>query len=243
MEDYRILDWDSDFFGFKVVRINPSRLDGEQLSEIISHLRSHNVTLVYWPSRKDGGRVGDGAIGRLGGYLVDEKITFVLELDDFDAVQSGAAAVVERYDSTMAVSDLESLAIQSGEHSRFAVDPNIPREKFRELYRSWIRKCLTRELADQVLVIRAGGSVVGMVTLGGRNDRGNIGLIAVDQSSRGRGYGLALVRAAQVWFIGKDYASAQVVTQGRNVSACNLYRKCGYCVEKVEHYYHFWLRG
>lgn len=80
-----------------------------------------------------------------------------------------------------------------------------------------------------------------MVTLGVKNGRGDIGLFAVDPSMRRRNLGVALVRAAQEWTRRKGLRFAQVVTQGKNIAACRLYEKCGYRIEKVDFFYHFWL--
>ena len=74
-----------------------------------------------------------------------------------------------------------------------------------------------------------------------KNKVRDIGLIAVNRNYRGKRFGEMLVRHAQYWFINNGYNIGQVVTQGTNIPACNLYKKCGYSVEKVEYFYHFWL--
>ena len=80
-----------------------------------------------------------------------------------------------------------------------------------------------------------------MVTLGNKNGKGDIGLLAVGADYRGRNYGRILVQAAQKWFLTNGYQEGQVITQGDNYPAYHLYEKCGYSVEKVEYFYHFWL--
>ena len=149
--------------------------------------------------------------------------------------------IVKPYASSMRIGDLERLAVQTGEYSRFNVDPNFPKEKFIELYKTWIRNSVRKELADEVLTIQQGENIVGMVALGNKNNRGDIVLMAVDESCRRRGYGETLVKAAQSWFVGNQYKVGQVVTQEDNIPACKLYKKCGYSIEKIEYYYHFWL--
>ncbi|KPJ52979.1 hypothetical protein AMJ39_06375 [candidate division TA06 bacterium DG_24] len=237
---YRILDWDTDFFGFRVAFITAPRLDSEELARVLSTLREENVKLVYWPSDSTS-RSSQPAAQSLGGFLADKKTTFFIDFSTIVSTQFVPAAAVEPYQPSMRISDLEALGVQSGEYSRFAVDPRIPRKKFVELYTTWIHNCLKGMLADAVLVIRDGESVVGMVTLGSKGERGEIGLIAVDGNYRGREYGETLVRSAQQWFMARGFRYGQVVTQQANVPACNLYEKCGYSIEKVDFYYHFWL--
>lgn len=241
MEAYRTLDWDTQFFGFKVAQITRPSLDPEQLTMILNSLQEAGVRLAYWPSETWVPEGSDRIVEKRGGYLVDEKTTFVVDVDNASLAQVVPIAVVQSYDPTMATSDMVALAIQSGEYSRFALDPNIPRDKFIELYSIWINRSLNRELVDEVLVICEDMRVAGMITLGNKNGRGDIGLVAVDADFRGRGFGQNLVRAAQKWFFAERYTQVQVVTQGKNASACNLYKKCGFSIEKVEYFYHFWL--
>ena len=235
---YQRLDWDSDFFGIGVARIIPARLSREELTETLTQLRQQHVTLAYWFADQE---FDHDVITSLGGVFVDRKTTFVVDLRTLHFDRIPLADRVEPFADPMAVADLQSLAIQSGEFSRFAVDPNLPKDKFVALYKVWIDRSIRKDIASEVLVIRDGDTIAGMVTLGEKNARGAIGLIAVDSRYRGRKYGEALVRAAQRWFATHGYEYGQVVTQGQNVAACYLYEKCGYSVERVECVYHFWM--
>ena len=146
-----------------------------------------------------------------------------------------------KYNLSTPTAEIEKLSIQSGEYSRFSTDPNIPRDKFEALYKEWIHKSLNKEIADEVLVILDNTNVAGMITLGNKNDNGDIGLLSVDTRYRGKKYGEMLVRSAQTWFIRNGYKFGHVVTQADNTAACRLYTKCGYSVSKVEYFYHFWM--
>ena len=125
--------------------------------------------------------------------------------------------------------------------SRFRVDPRVPRPIFESLYRQWIENSVNGTIADATLVVRDHDTIVAMATVAEKNGRSDIGLIAVDAAHRGRSHGTRLMQAAHHWARERGLADAQVVTQGDNRSARRLYEKCGYTVERVEHYYHFWL--
>ena len=90
-----------------------------------------------------------------------------------------------------------------------------------------------------VYIDEARGRLVVHVELAGSD--GDELRIAVDENYRGKGLGAGLVRSANAWFLKQGYFVAQVVTQGRNLAACKLYENCGYSLEKIENYYHFWL--
>jgi GNAT superfamily N-acetyltransferase len=97
-------------------------------------------------------------------------------------------------------------------------------------------------LADVVLTAADPGEEepLGMVTATAANDSATIGLIAVAEQKRGRGWGRRLMRAAHRWMRDRGAVSATVTTQLANHSACRLYESCGYHLHEVRHWYHFW---
>lgn len=237
MLQYQILDWDTDFFGMTVARITAPALNEQDLSDTIFELKAQGASLVYWSSIRE---VNEDVIKIFGGELADKKTTFVTDLRSLNPEDLDYTSIVESYNQSMSFNEIKGLAIQSGEYSRFAVDRNIPKDKFAALYSIWINLSVKKMIAEEVLVIREEERAVGMVTLGQKNGLGDIGLIGVDRNYRGRGYGKKLVRAAQRWFVANGYEFGQVVTQGMNQPACNLYKTCGYSINKVEYLYHFW---
>jgi dTDP-4-amino-4,6-dideoxy-D-galactose acyltransferase len=240
MNRFQILDWDSEFFGIPIAEILPDILAVEELDQVLSGLKQEKVRLVYWASNPaDEG--SQRAAQLFHGFLADKKVTFVMDISQISEQSDRFDWVIEEYSDTLPCADLESLAIQAGVCSRFRCDSRIPEEKFVDLYRLWIRNSVNRQMADAVLVARQAGNIVGMVTVGEKNGRGRIGLLAVNGDMRGKNLGLALVRAAQIWVGGKGLKVAQVVTQGGNIASCKLYEKCGYRIEKVEYFYHFWI--
>lgn len=237
-----ILDWDSKFFGFKVARIIPERLEVSELRGILAELGQEGVSLAYWGSDPSDGASQQAAC-ELGGFLADRKVTYVIDAEEIRARTVAPSVAIEVYPAQLATPDLEELAVQAGIFSRFKVDPRMPVGSFEELYRLWIRNSVNGSIAKQVLVVRNGEHIVGMVTLGEKGGRADIGLIAVDATMRGMGLGISLISAAQEWTLKMGLPAAQVVTQGANREACRIYEKCGYHIEKTENIYHFWMQS
>lgn len=236
--NYCVLDWDSKLLGETVVRIEGDAACSADLRAVLDHARRAGARLAY--AFAGAALPGDMA-GALGGRLVDEKRTYRFEPGAAGAVARVQPDGVEIFRGTSAGSVLEDLAVQSGEGSRFAVDPDFPRAKFVEMYQTWIRKSVAGERAESVLTVSRDGRIAGMITLDREGERGRIGLLAVDRSRRGSGLGQSLVRAANAWFADRGVRVAEVVTQGRNAAACRLYERCGYVLGKTEFVYHFWL--
>lgn len=240
MKTYRILNWDSNFFGFKVATIVPNRIIYSDLKQILKRLKEKKVSLVYWCSDPKS-RNSQIAAKELGGFLVDFKITYEINLNTYDDQGSFENLGVEKYSKSTPNKDLENLAIQSGLYSRFRVDPNFTQDHFESLYKTWIRNSINKKIADEVLVMNKDGSINGMITVMNKNGKGMIGLMAVDSRVRAKGLGTILINAAKSWFISRGCQRGMVVTQRKNKAACKLYEKCGFYVRKVENFYHFWL--
>jgi dTDP-4-amino-4,6-dideoxy-D-galactose acyltransferase len=243
MNSYVVLDWDSNFFGYKVARILPPRISVPELSATLADMKKKGITLAYWASDPEDA-TSQAAARTSNAFLADKKVTYVISAQEIQSVTSSLTRsdlLVEEYHAVVPTPELEALALQAGVFSRFTIDPHIPDDRFVELYKIWIRRSVAREIAAMVFVIRREGTIAGMVTVGEKNGRADIGLIAVDVTLRGQDAGTALVQAAQSWGIANGFDLAQVVTQGDNLPACRFYEKCGYRVDKVENIFHFWI--
>lgn len=227
------LPWDSDFFGYPVARLGSDDgavLDARRLTEGISS----DVRLAYYSSATP---LNDVLIEGWEISMVDRKTTFV---KDIHSTALTADFIRPFDDDVLHEERLMQLAIQSGLYSRFNVDERIGKENFERMYSLWMQNSLRKQIAFEVLISETEGEVSGFVTLGEKNGRGDIGIIAVDIHFRGRGIGKALMLAAEHAFAGMGYSTAQVVTQGANIPAIKLYESCGYTVDTVEYYYHLW---
>jgi dTDP-4-amino-4,6-dideoxy-D-galactose acyltransferase len=240
VEYFQILDLDSEIFGFPIAKIIPDKLSQGRLEQVISCLKKENVQLAYWASNPND-EESQRAARLHHGFLADRKVTFVVDIGQMPERSASLDWDIKEYADNLPSSEMEKLAIQIGKYSRFGIDPRIPEDKLIDMYKRWIRNSVNRQIADAVFVAHQSGKVVGMVTVGKKNERGDIGLMAVDPGVRGGNLGVALVSAAQDWARRKGFRFAQVVTQGENIAACKLYEKCGYHIDKTEFFYHFWI--
>ena len=248
MAHWRLLPWDSEHFGWPVARIDPDRLDGAALERCLRELDAAGVRLAYWGAADDPALLG--LAQSRGGRLVDRKRTYACELGAAAEGSAGEAAaggpeIAPLPPGAAPTPALEELAIASGVHSRFALDPALPRERFEAMYRIWLRRSLAGELADAVLLSGTAAAPRGLVTVSRRGAAperaAELGLLAVASSARRAGLGAGLVRAAQGWARARGCARLRVVTQGANEDACRLYLRCGFGLERQELWFHFHL--
>ena len=235
---YDILQWDSATFGFPVARIRPAAVVGMTL--VVDALRARGVRLAYLTC-PEADRETQGTALAHGCTPVDVRMTFVASLREPREPERTREATIVPYPEPVADETLVNLARQSGEFSRFRTDPRVGRHVFEAIYDAWIRNSVERRIADEVLVAISDGRTVGLVTVARRGEQMEIGLLAVDAQSRGRGVGRALVSAALGWGKAAACTRAVVVTQQANQAACRLYESCGYHVGSVECVFHLWL--
>lgn len=225
-----------------MARIDPDRLDDAALERCLRELRAAGVRLAYWGAADDPAL--QGLAEARGGRLVDRKRTYACDPGACDpaADELVAEEIAALGPGAPPTPALEALAIASGVHSRYAIDPGLPPERFEAMYRIWLRRSLLGELADAVLLAGTPEAPRGLVTVSQRGGpEAEIGLLAVASTARRAGLGAALVRAAQGWARARGCARLRVVTQGANEGACRLYLRCGFGLERQELWFHFHL--
>lgn len=234
------LGWDTEFFGYKIGKIAAENgILPELLSESIIEAKKSGFEIVYLILPPDNRQLNDIA-RRFSAKLVDKKTTFFIKLagDRVFPLHPSVAA----YQSKKATKALLDLSLQIGNLSRFKQDKGFSPSEYERLYRTWMRRSVKRELAKEVFVYEEHDSIKGVVTLDINGDIGSIVLLGVDDKWRGQNIGFELVNASKRYFLKQNIGRLEVVTQGSNIPACNLYRKCGFDILDQKNVYHFWIR-
>jgi ribosomal protein S18 acetylase RimI-like enzyme len=93
-----------------------------------------------------------------------------------------------------------------------------------------------------VLVGRDNGSIVATVLVGHDGHRGWVYYVAVDPDSRDRGYGRAIMNAAEQWLRGRGIEKLQLMVRPDNDQVQTFYQSLGYA-EQERIIYAKWLDG
>ena len=234
----RFLEWDSRFFGFRIARCQANRLTPANISRIEEWCEQQQVQCLYFLADSSDPATGNLA-ARHGFRFVDIRLTLERDLGDRPS-RAGMAPPIH-LSKKEDVDDLAAIARSSHTDSRFYFDTRFPRERCDTLYDTWLRKSCLEGYANAVLVAEQDLRPVGYISCTVTDGVGQIGLIGVADSARGRGHGSRLVRSALAWFEQNQASRIRVVTQGRNVQAQRLYQHCGFITASVELWHHRWL--
>jgi dTDP-4-amino-4,6-dideoxy-D-galactose acyltransferase len=232
-----ILGWDSSFFGYKVGKTTAKGISPATVNKIIEQARNKEVRLLYLFTDGDD-KISQDSTGAVAGKLVDKKLTFNLKIGDADFDTDDH---IEPFIANYPSEKLILLAIQSGLYSRYKSDTNFKNNEFEKLYTAWIVNSVKKKIADYVFVYKEDGVELGFVTLKLNDTYGQIGLIAVDESVRGRSIGKKLIFTVASLLKKRGIGSLQVPTQKDNTGACQFYRSIGFEEIKTENIYHIWL--
>jgi len=235
---FKQLKWDSDFFGYKIAQVNNGESIEIKLPSILTFLKESDYKLLVWKIPLENKKLFEIAINNKG-ILVDEKTTYTILINK-NIINSNTPKIIE-YPYKGINKELLNLAIESGEFSRFKIDLNFKNGEFKKLYKKWIERSVKKEIAEKVFVYILNNKIVGMITIGKKNSKGAIGLIAVNKEYRGLNIGKQLIQNAINYFNSISVTKLEVVTQGKNKQACLFYEKCNFKIKKIEYVFHFWL--
>ncbi len=234
----QFLEWDSAFFGYRIARVNGSRLTPESMGAIEAWCAERRIDCLYFLSASDD-LTTTSLAERHHFHMVDIRVTLSASLKPETHEQKTYQGI--RLNEPDDLPALKRIARESFVHTRFYNDLNFPRERCAEMYEVWIEKS-GADSGQAVLVATADGAPAGFVTCSRAADGiGQIGLFGVDSAYRGRGLGHQLIEAALAWFARHDFQNVVVVTQGRNLSAQRSYQRQGFVTQSLEVWYHRWF--
>jgi RimJ/RimL family protein N-acetyltransferase len=247
----RRLPWDTAFFGIPMARID--RILGDEraacdatLAAALAGLRKAGLRHVA--ARIDVADLPNAALLEDHGFhLAGSLTTYVARMQDPpDAVRTrGTIRPIQDADGP----ELIAIARDAfhGFRSRFHADGRFPQERADALYPEWARRCVTRELAEMVLVAES-------------KTRGLLGFTAfrrvepISTTARrpvfGGGIGACrrdapgayagLTRAAMLW--AQEHGGiAEAQTPADNFAAIAVFEKVGLRLRRTEYVFHLWL--
>lgn len=230
MQVKKILEWDTEFWKRKIGFADES--------DYLDWADSNGVECMFIELPVSD-TIALGEVTKRGGKLLDVRVT----LSSPPEAKYGAQQSLERSRARMSekskLADIARSAYRG--QTRFYRDGNFL-FKADAFYEHWLRESMNG-WASVVLVAREFSEPVGFVTVHGNvnTETASVGLIAVDESRRGRGYGAMLMESFKAWALLNDFRRVTVTTQASNVQAQRVFQNCGFRTESVDAVLHHWI--
>ncbi len=233
------LEWDSQFFQKRIGRVTTTNMLDQNADEVDAWANDNLIDCVYYLA--DGLESKSVRAAEVHNYhLMDLRVTYAIDL------AKNKLDLSSELNIRMALKEdlVEIKRMAGGFHgiSRFFADDHFSRKKCTELYETWIERDFN-DTDRNLWVSEDQGIITGYTSASiiPNNNVAEIGLVGVNPNYRGQGIGYQLQLAVlnQIRQLGSN--QVEVVTQGRNISAQNLYQKCGYHLKSIDLWYHKWF--
>jgi dTDP-4-amino-4,6-dideoxy-D-galactose acyltransferase len=238
------LDWDTKFFGMKMGEvllpivsktIGFSELTWQRTLELAHY---QNYQFLFCPFDVEHNEIA-ASISRLGATIGDILVTYSLQCTKDLKKRKLKYPVIEADQNDLP--GIIEIAHKSFRDSRFLKDLHFERAKAEQFYPSWLRESFLN--LEKILVVKENQQILGFVSLKPESTTPTllIRLIAVNESTQGKGVGQTLIDQAINFALEQKYSRIQVGTQLTNYAAINLYEKNSFRMINAKYRYHFWL--
>jgi len=230
------LEWDSNFFGVRIARLNIARLDEQTVVDALQWCRSNRIDCLYFLADSD--HAATAILAEKNGFhLTDVRMTFENPLTQSETPPAHETIRLAREEDLAA---LREIARNTHRDSRFYFDDHFDRAKCDQLYATWIENSF-RGFAQAVLVADVANAPAAYLTCHLKDGVSQIGLLGVGAQHQGRGLGTKLVQQFLTWSRQQNAQRATVVTQGRNLAAQRLYQRNRFVTASLRLWYHHWV--
>jgi len=216
------LTWDTGLFGRKIGRL--TEVPSEKiLRNILENAKKQKYR--YLTCRLRANKINDVRIlEKQGFYLTDIGILLERNMDDIERTSIPVREALVDDTAT-----LKEMVKGTFTNSRFYHDPFFKKDEADRVFQAWIENSV-KGFADKVFLIGNEGFITCKVS----GTTGDIPLIGVSTSYRGRGIGTALVLHALKWFKEKGVKNVTVRTQAVNINSIKFYNNLGFKIKAVD---------
>lgn len=236
------LDWDTNFFGYRIGRANENQLTPERLAALEAWSSANQIQCLYFLANADD-RQTIWLAEKNGFRLVEVRLIYERRLADWNPQTrpTSAPGVIVRPSRPEDLPELQEIAKNSYVDSRFYFDQNFTEAQWQAYYQFWVKKSVSGS-ADLALTAEKDGQIVGYITglVDRENNQGIYELTGVKETARRLGVGQELFRSGIDWYVRQEIPYMWLATQGRNLSTQRMVQRDGFLTRNCQLYYHKW---
>lgn len=237
----KILDWDSELFGFPIASLNTTRLTAEIAQQVNKELESHNIRfLQYLCDCDDLGSIHQAESN--GFHFADIRLTFQKTLSHSDVIPKEKTGIQFGLATPAHIPSIIAISDGLYQDFRYCVDTQFPREQVDIFYHTWLSNAVYGKYDHLCYCLFIDDNPIGYCTVR-YNDQHTVslGLFGIAKEHQRKSLGNYLLQLACVDLFSKGYKEILVVTQGKNIGAQRTYQGNGFKSTKLELWYHQWF--
>jgi len=232
---------DEERFGIRSARA--SGITSDTFGTVMNFCRANRVTFLI--ARCSAAEIHAAqAMEREGFLLMDTLVYYVFDLMKKKIPPDTGTATISPI-KPGEEKDVEAVANDSfrGYFGHYHADERLDRAQCDEAYRSWaLRSCVSRDVADEVLVAKLKGTIVGFATLRLNSpEEGEGVLFGVAPSAQGHGIYRSFMITGMEWCLSKGRARMVVSTQTTNLAVQKVWTRLGFEPNNVIYTFHKWF--
>ncbi|HEX5769211.1 MAG TPA: GNAT family N-acetyltransferase [Burkholderiales bacterium] len=227
---------------WRTVTAKASDVTGETLSPVLEFCRQNTVRLLI--ARCAASELtGAQAMEAAGFQLMDTLVFYSRAVTD--VLPDEAAALPIRTHKTGDEAGVRAVAAQAfaGYQGHYHADPRLDQRQCDELYVDWAyRSCLSREIANAVLVAESDARIAAFATLRLNSaEEGEGVLFGVAPAAQGRGIYRSLMLAGMRWCKAQGCSRMVVSTQLTNLAVQKVWSRLGFEPSSACYTFHKWF--
>ena len=222
------IEWDSDFFGYPVGK--STIISENDMTSFFNTRSLSNYKLIYLFSKS---QFYNPKL-----KLVDTKLIFKKNIKISGDTTENSTIEFYINENEKDFTAFEELAYLSGKYSRFKIDSNFINNEFKNLYQKWVLGY--RDDNKNIIFKRINNIIAGFVLFSIDKETINIELISVSENFQGKGIATELIKEIELIGNKNSCKNIQVITQGNNIPAVNLYKKNKFNLIDTNIIYHYW---
>ena len=233
------LDWDTNFFGIKIGRVELNEKSSFDPLVFRERALDEKYELIY--VFKYGAMVDWGSAIKAEIELMDIMLTMSMKFDKRKYLNLSYTLCNELQPSEL--NDCYRIAEQIADVSRFNKESKVGSVKAKKLYKTWLDNALNQSFADGVFVAKHEDVIAGIhiISTDAARRIGKCSVIGADSNFKGLGLGKNLwSQAFGYWAKENKIETCQVPFSILNNESFNFHLKIGFNkVEEVKYIYHF----
>jgi hypothetical protein len=240
----RLLEWDSEFWGFRIGQVTVPSLTRETAAAVDEWAAGNGVSCVYFEAPAEDSE-SIWAAEAAGFRTVEIRVVLRGKRAAAEPPMPPVHESVSVREATPGdLPRLREIARESFHDSRFYVDPHFPDERAGDFYCTWVERSLLEGWRDNTVVVPVvDGRVRGFATIAIDGPIGRIDLIAIDAEARAGTASGRISHSLGTWLIEwrhRNRVYIRAVTQARNVRTQRFILRWGLWLEGISCFFHKW---